>query len=407
MSRQTPFQDKHAVEYGFQPVQRLVGDVITTVQCLFCVHIGRKKHEGFGVKCQCTKFQFPFRPEAYKNHHEFQHHEDWTSYQLLSHQKKAAFFKKKEVFGIHSFLDKDKDSLQFVISRPTIVDDVVGDLFFHPEEDEEDDASEPITKANAMKLFKPQEDGSYLVTIKNFLRFDLAIWHFFVGLSFQQTSKVIEQHRSATKNAKLSGLNNHMVGQFVRVLLTISLQIISNVLTNLTVWAFSLAADASTHLGVPLFDQRIRVCVKGVFYNLHFVLVPFLKRHTAQNYMKLIKILLNTVSPSWCEKIISISSDGENIMIGRHAGVVTLMENECSNHVFRIWCIPHQLDIVVKNATHGVLDEAFYKVAHAFSVHLRAQQILIIEMGSKCPKDTTRWAHSAVFYTGFWNTVVD
>jgi hypothetical protein len=38
-----------------------------------------------------------------------------------------------------------------------------------------------------------------------------------------------------------------------------------------------------------------------------------------------------------------------------------------------------------------VLDEAFYKVAHTFSVHLHAQQILITEMGSKCPKDMTRW----------------
>jgi hypothetical protein len=71
------------------------------------------------------------------------------------HQEKAKFFKKREVSGIHSFLNKDKDNLQFVISRPTIVDDVVGDLFFHPEEDEEDDASESIKKANAMKLFKP------------------------------------------------------------------------------------------------------------------------------------------------------------------------------------------------------------------------------------------------------------
>jgi hypothetical protein len=107
--------------------------------------------------------------------------------------------------------------------------------------------------------------------------------------------------------------------------------------------------------------------------------------------VKLIKILLNTVSPSWREKVILISSDGENTMTGRHAGVVTLLENECSNPMFRIWCVPHQLDIVVKNATHGVFDEAFYKVAHGFSVHLRAQQILITEMGSKCPKDTTRW----------------
>jgi len=133
MSRQTPFQDKHDVEYGLQSVQQSVGGMITTVQCLFCVHIEREKHEGPGVKHQRTKntqlFQFLFRPEAYKNHHESQHHEDWMNYQLLSHQEKATFFKKNEVSSIHSFLDKDKDSLQFVISRSTIVDDVVGDLF--------------------------------------------------------------------------------------------------------------------------------------------------------------------------------------------------------------------------------------------------------------------------------------
>jgi hypothetical protein len=131
--------------------------------------------------------------------------------------------------------------------------------------------------------------------------------------------------------------------------------------------------------------------MKGVLYNLHLVLVPFFEQHTAQNYVKLIKIMLNIVSPSWREKVISISSDGENTMTGRHTSVVTLLQNECSNPVLRIWCIPHQLDIVVKNATHGVLDEAFYKVAHAFPVHLRAQQIFITKMGSKCPKDMMWW----------------
>jgi hypothetical protein len=49
------------------------------------------------------------------------------------------------------------------------------------------------------------------------------------------------------------------------------------------------------------------------------------------------------------------------------------------------------LDIVVKNATQDVLDQAFYKVAHAYFVHLRVQQNLITDMGSKCLKDTTRW----------------
>jgi hypothetical protein len=147
------------MEYDLQPVQRSLGSMITIVQSFFCVHIRHEKHEGPGVKRQHNKnmqlFQFPFGPKAYKNHHESQHHEDWTRYQLLLHQEKVAFFKKKEVFSIHSFLDKDKDSLQFVISRPTIVNDVVGDLFFHSEEDEEDYASKLITKANSMKLFKP------------------------------------------------------------------------------------------------------------------------------------------------------------------------------------------------------------------------------------------------------------
>ncbi len=59
--------------------------------------------------------------------------------------------------------------------------------------------------------------------------------------------------------------------------------------------------------------------------------------------------------------------------------------------MLRIWCVPHQLDKVIKNATHGVLDEAFYKVAHVFFMHLCAQQIFITKMGSKCPKDTTQW----------------
>jgi hypothetical protein len=165
----------------------------------------------------------------------------------------------------------------------------------------------------------------------------------------------------------------------------------STIMNQKLVWAFSLAADVSSHMGVSLLDQRIRICVEGVLYNLHMVLVPFFERHLAINYVKLIKTMLDTLCPNWHSKLISISSDEENTMTGRHGGVVTLLEKECNNPVLQIWCIPHQLDIVVKNATQDVLDQAFYKVAHAYSVHLRVQQNLITDMGSKCPKDTTRW----------------
>jgi hypothetical protein len=74
-----------------------------------------------------------------------------------------------------------------------------------------------------MKLFKLQEDGLYLVIIKNSLRFNLTIEHVSVGLSFRQIATIITQHRNLCKNSKLAGFNDHMVGQFVRVLLTVAL----------------------------------------------------------------------------------------------------------------------------------------------------------------------------------------
>jgi hypothetical protein len=82
-----------------------------------------------------------------------QHTDEWAKYQTLSPVDKLAYFN-KEATGINAFLDKDRDSLTFAISQPAIVDGIVGNLFFNPKEDEEDNDSESITKANAMKLFK-------------------------------------------------------------------------------------------------------------------------------------------------------------------------------------------------------------------------------------------------------------
>ncbi|CAK9863102.1 unnamed protein product [Sphagnum jensenii] len=195
MSRQTLVQQKQKIEFGLAPIQRVQDGTIMTVQCMFCVHIGREKRNGPTVKRQRTKnvqlFQFPFRPECYKSHMQSQHTNEWAKYQTLFPADKLAYFNKKEVTGINAFLDKDRDNLTFAISQPAIVDDIVGNLFFNPKEDEEDDNSESITKANAMKLFKLQEDGSYLVIIKNSLRFNLTIEHLSVGLSFCQTTAII------------------------------------------------------------------------------------------------------------------------------------------------------------------------------------------------------------------------
>jgi hypothetical protein len=66
---------------------------------------------------------------------------------------------------------------------------------------------------------------------------------------------------------------------------------------NTSVWAFSLAGDVSTHQGTPLLDQRMRVCFNGVLTNLHLGLVPFFQRHTAVNYVTMIKTVMNILCP--------------------------------------------------------------------------------------------------------------
>ena len=396
MPRGTPFQPAHTTQFGMEPCERSIGGDITTVRCRFCVHIGRERREGVGVKRSRTKntqlFQFPFRLELFKKHLVSQHTEEWARFQTLSEQAKLSFFNLTEVAGIHRFLDNDHDTLHFWVTRPAIVTDIVGDLFFHAgEEDAEVSTSDVVSKANAMKLFQVQDDNTFRVDIKNSLRFELAVQSIAAGCSFRQTSKVMDIYQRGLRNPKLRGINDHMVSQFARVIVAVTLQMISDILSDPAVWAFSLAADSSTHLGVPYLDQRVRVCIKGTVHNMHLALVPFFERHTSQNYVKLITTLLDTLCPPWRTKLISISSDGENTMTGRLGGVVTLLERQCSNPVLRIWCVAHQLDIVVKDVMRGVENEVFYKVAHALSVYLRTQHNLINDMGSKCPKDITRW----------------
>ena len=118
-----------------------------------------------------------------------------------------------------------------------------------------------------------------------------------------------------------------MVGQFVRLLVVVALEMIANVIGDPSVWAFSLAADASTNFGVPMLDQRARMCFKGKLINLHLVLILFPKRHTSVNYFKLMSAILDAMYSSWRDKLISINFDGENTMIGQTGCVVKLLED--------------------------------------------------------------------------------
>jgi hypothetical protein len=138
VGRKTPFQSKHEGEYGTKIASRNAAGQVNCVQCQFCTFIERESSECPDVKRKRTAnkqlFRLPFRPELFRRHLE-QHTNDWIQYQALNQAERASFFSNmKEIGGINAFLDKTKESIEFVI-QADIFEKLIGELFFHPEED--------------------------------------------------------------------------------------------------------------------------------------------------------------------------------------------------------------------------------------------------------------------------------
>jgi hypothetical protein len=421
----TPFQPKHKLVYALELVST-DGNGDVTLRCLFCLHDGRDVHEVVAgssrkrkSRCDIKYFKKPFLPHKYRSHHSTQHAESWERYQASSTEEKKGFFvgKIKNVNTMHRHMDLAADTLTFTV-KASIVESIIGDLFFRDHEDVNDfgsDSDDDVVgaeakkaarmikeKKNAMRLFeKIEEETHYTATIKNVMRFELAIDHVSIGMSFRQVAGAIQHAKFRTKMSKLSGINDLIVGQYVRVLVATNLQAIADMLDDDMAWAFSLAGDGSTHRGQPFFDLRVRICLKGRLHNLHLVAIPMFERRTALNIFSMLAKFLDALYSKWRSKLIGMSSDGENTMTGRHAGLVTRIVACAENPVLRIWCPPHQIDLVVKSSSAGIAGGTWVAFAWSFSVFLRAQANLITSMGVKCPKKTNRWTHLGRLLTFF------
>ncbi len=134
----------------------------------------------------------------------------------------------------------------------------------------------------------------------------------------------------------------------------------------------SLAGDRSVHHGQSFFDMHVCVCYRGELVNLHLVAMPMFKHHSVVNIFNLIAKFMDALYIKWCAKLIGVSTDGKNTMTGRHVGVVTRLVDCADNDVLRIWCTPHQIDIVVKAATEDIDNSVWVKQAYTFSVYLHA-----------------------------------
>jgi len=403
--RTTPFQMAHEIEFGVRVCARSTNGEVDSVECRSCVFFGREVGAVSATTrkrkaTERTKYwRGPFRKELFRAHMEQQHPTHWEKYRKSSRADKECYFEQHGGGKIASYFEVEGEGLVVQVGED-VVENVIGGLFFRSEEEEDEDgevSSVEISKEVALRVFKKEEESGprggakYVVRIRNQKRFELVIKSVADGLSFEQVAKSIQNARDATSCAELGGLSGHIVASYTRVLVGLNLQIIGDLLNQRKQWAFAFAGDGSTCHGVSFFDIRLRIMVGPNLKNIHLLLVPFYERHTAQNIHALVCTILDSLRPTWRDSLLAVSTDGENTMTGRHGGLATLLEKEASNNVLRFWCGGHQVDLKVKKATQDADDGKFDSVTHTLSVHLRKQSNLVVSMGSKCPKDTTRW----------------
>ncbi len=101
---------------------------------------------------------------------------------------------------------------------------------------------------------------------------------------------------------------------------------------------------------------------------------------------------LTLSGPLWKDKLIGCSTDMAANMIGRLSGLVTRIQNVVKPNFMRMWCLLHQIDIIMQKVYKRVGCN-FYKTLTSIISFLRRQKNLVEEMQAICPNlSATRWA---------------
>jgi hypothetical protein len=295
---------------------------------------------------------------------------------------------------LHAHLEQQSNHIRFLINGP-IVETVIGDLLFHP------DDNESVTLERAMQQFRKMdepesengEEGQrdlYEVVIKTPRRFNLCIDFVACGASFRMASRLMDCTRAESGLGIYGGCSAVVASNYTRLVCAYCLQTLSDVLRQ--VWAFSIALDGSIHQGMSYLDVRVPFHFAGKLLNFHLMAIPLFERHTGENMFNVLARFLDAVIPSWRTKCIAVSTDGARSMTGRFQGVASRFHQVCKPGLIRIWCGLHQLDLVMQRVYKPSLEGDFYKTMTALIGHLRRQVNLISEMKSTCPKvSDVRW----------------
>jgi hypothetical protein len=132
-AHKTPFQTKHAIQYGLSITTRdPMSSEVVAVRCQFCICFG---HEGSSKKSLMT-WMFegpPFRTNNYTQHLRLNHKTRWEEYQGLAHQEKSKYFDiaVKHAETICHYIEPRFEAITLTISS-NIIDVVIGNMLWHP-----------------------------------------------------------------------------------------------------------------------------------------------------------------------------------------------------------------------------------------------------------------------------------
>ena len=198
-----------------------------------------------------------------------------------------------------------------------------------------------------MSILKSTEDGNYIIQIKQTKQFELVTRFVARGMSFSMAADAVQDAKEVCDIAKLGYCNDYLVASYARSSCAISIENMAHMLASK--WEFSVAFDASCDLqGVSWIDVRIRYCQYSCLENLHLITIPFSGRHTGLAMFEMFSKVFDVVCPLWKDKLIGCSTDGAANITGHLSGVVTRIQEVVRSNFVRVWCLLHQMDIVMQ-----------------------------------------------------------
>lgn len=389
----SPFNPRHENQYAVKVHSRSPSGKVTGVECQFCTVFGRQKAVSTGRVAKSTRkvsrnfvFSKNFRSDLYISHHRNHHQDKWGEYQQLSDDESHAFFKVEVPFAetIPAFFSM-ADERMYVIDA-TVIDSIIYTFFAGKH-------SQGI-RHSVQKILSIQHNDTYKLMITNVEKFQMCVSFVSSGQSFRQAVHSARTVMEVGHNANMNGVTEHTVRQYVQATICINLQRIRHIILDKRCWAFSIAFDTATNRNETYIEVRIRLFSTSKIVNLHVTTIPLHEVHTGLEIFNHVSALFQGIcSDTWRHKLISVATDGASNMHGSIKGAVSRFDKETLPGFYRVWCMAHQLDLVIRHLMQSLLQESFHSSLSSLITYLRRQTSLTDQVGSTCPLVcATRWS---------------